>query len=107
MNPYIKLLGVTDIMSDREKKTSTVSPDQGATGATAIIVPKELESEWLQFLKQREEEKEYNRHMTIIDKDLVKFWKEPTPQEWRLECKQEMKKGGGKEKQKRSIPKEH
>ena len=87
MNPYIKLLGVTDIMSDREEKTSTVSPDQGATSVTAIIVPKELESEWLQFLKQREEEKEYNRHMKIIDKDLAKFWKEPTPQKWILECK--------------------
>ena len=46
-------------MSESDKKTPTVSPDQGATGATAIIVPKELESEWLQFLKQREEEKEY------------------------------------------------
>ena len=45
--------------------------------------------------------------MKIIDKDLAKFWKEPTPQEWRLERKQEMKKGGGKEKQKRSIPEEH
>ena len=94
-------------MSESDKKTPTVSPDQGATGATAIIVPKELESEWLQFLKQREEEKEYARHMKFIDKDLAKVWKQPTPQEWRLECKQEMKKGGGKKKQKRSTSKEH
>ena len=34
MNPYIKLLGFTDIMSDSEEKTPTVSPDQGATGET-------------------------------------------------------------------------
>ena len=45
--------------------------------------------------------------MKFIDKDLAKVWKQPTPQESRLECKQEMKKGGGKKKQKRSIPKEH
>ena len=94
-------------MSDSDRKTLTVSPDQGATSVTTIIVPKELESEWLEFLKQREEEKEFARHMKIIDKDLAKFWKEPTPQEWRLERKQEMKKGSGKEIQKRSIPKEH
>ena len=54
VNPYVKLLGSTDIMSSVEKKTPTVSPDQGATSATATIVPKELESEWLQFLKQKE-----------------------------------------------------
>ena len=35
VNPYIKLLGITDIMSDSEKKTPTVSPDPGATGETA------------------------------------------------------------------------
>ena len=35
MNPYIKLLGITDIMSDSEKKTPTLSPDPGATGETA------------------------------------------------------------------------
>ena len=34
MNPYIELLGITDIMSDSEEKTPTVSPDQGATGET-------------------------------------------------------------------------
>ena len=34
MNPYIKSLGFTDIMSDSEEKTPTVSPDQGATGET-------------------------------------------------------------------------
>ena len=34
MNPYIKSLGFTDIMSDNEEKTPTVSPDQGATGET-------------------------------------------------------------------------
>ena len=35
MNPYIKSLGFTDIMSDSEEKTPTISPDQGATGETA------------------------------------------------------------------------
>ena len=34
MNPYIKSLGFTDIMSGSEEKTPTVSPDQGATGET-------------------------------------------------------------------------
>ena len=40
MNPYIKLLGITDIMSDSEEKTSTVSPDQGATGETVSSTKK-------------------------------------------------------------------
>ena len=35
MNPYIKSLGFTDIMSDSKEKTPTVSPDPGATGETA------------------------------------------------------------------------
>ena len=35
MNPYIKSLEFTDIMSDSEEKTPTISPDQGATGETA------------------------------------------------------------------------
>ena len=34
MNPYIKSLGLMDIMSGSEEKTPTVSPDQGATGET-------------------------------------------------------------------------
>ena len=66
MNPYIKSLGSTDIMSDSDRKTLTVSLDQGATGVTAIIIPKELESEWLQFLKQRKEDKEYDQHMKVV-----------------------------------------
>ena len=40
MNPYIKLLGITDIMGDREEKTPTVSPDQGATGETVSSTKK-------------------------------------------------------------------
>ena len=47
-------------MSDSDKKRPTEVPDQGATSATAIMVPKELESEWLQFLKQRKEDKEFD-----------------------------------------------
>ena len=38
MNPYIKSLGFTDIMSDSKEKTLTVSPDQDATGKTATLV---------------------------------------------------------------------
>ena len=60
MSPYIKSLGFTDIMSDSDRKTLTVSLDQGASGVTAIIVPKELESEWLQFLKQRKGDKKFD-----------------------------------------------
>ena len=48
-------------MSESDNKTPTVSPDQGATSATATIVPKELESEWLQFLKQKENEEMNNK----------------------------------------------
>ena len=40
MNPYIELLGITDIMSDSEEKTPTVSPDQGATGETVSSTKK-------------------------------------------------------------------
>ena len=40
----------------RYHKTPIVPPDQGATTMTATVVPKELESEWLQFLKRRKEE---------------------------------------------------
>ena len=40
VNPYIKLLGITDIMSDSEKKTPTISSDQGATGETASSTEK-------------------------------------------------------------------
>ena len=66
VNPYIKSLGSTDIISDSDRKTLTVSPDQGATSTTAIIVPKEFESEWLQFLKQRKEDKEFHQHMNVV-----------------------------------------
>ena len=38
VNPYIKSLGFTDIMSDSKEKTPTVSPDQGADGETATLV---------------------------------------------------------------------
>ena len=60
VNPYVKLLGSTDIMSESGKKTPIVPPDQGATGMTATVVPKGLESEWLQFLKLKEEDKEHH-----------------------------------------------
>ena len=49
-------------MSVSGKKTPTVSPDEGAT------VPKELESEWSQFLKQRKEDKEYDEMVSYFNK---------------------------------------
>ena len=55
-------------MSESGKKTPTVSPDEGATSATATIVPKELESEWSQFLKQRKEDKEYDEMVSYFNK---------------------------------------
>ena len=63
VNPYIKSLGSTDIMSESDKKTPIVPSDQGATSMTATVVPKELESEWLQFLKQKEEASKYHSPM--------------------------------------------
>ena len=47
-------------MSESDKKTPIVPSDQGATSMTATVVPKELESAWLQFLKQRKEDKEHD-----------------------------------------------
>ena len=64
-------------MSESDKKTPIVPSDQGATSMTATVVPKELESEWLQFLKQKEEDKEhhemevyYNTLMENIQKEM-------------------------------------
>ena len=68
MNPYIKSPGSTGIMSESDKKTPTVSPDQGATSETATPIPKELESEWLQFLRQRKEDKEYSEMVSYYNK---------------------------------------
>ena len=68
VNPYIKSPGSTDIMSESDKKTPTVSPDQGATSETATPIPKELESEWLQFLKQRKDDKEYSEMVSYYNK---------------------------------------
>ena len=47
MNPYIKLLGSTDIMSESGKKTSIVSPDQE--------MDESLKNQRSWFLKQNEE----------------------------------------------------
>ena len=57
-------------MSDSKEKTPTVSLEQGATSATPIIVPKELESAWFRFLRKMEEDKDFRRFNKIIDKDL-------------------------------------
>ena len=55
-------------MSESDKKTPIVPPDQGATGMTATVVPKELESEWLQFLKRKKEDKEYDEMVSYFNK---------------------------------------
>ena len=55
-------------MSESDKKTPTVLPDQGATSDTATSIPKELESEWLQFLKQRKDDKEYSEMVSYYNK---------------------------------------
>ena len=77
MNPYIKLLGSTDIMSIVDKENQTVSPDQGAYGETATSVPlaeaemtKELQAEWLQFLKQKKEEEEIDKMVSDLSKNM-------------------------------------
>ena len=55
-------------MSESDKKTPTVSQDQGATSETATSIPKELESEWLQFLKKRKDDKEYSEMVSYYNK---------------------------------------
>ena len=76
VNPYIKSLGSTDIMSSVEEKTLTVLPDQGSTGETVTSVPlveaemtKKLETEWLQFLKQKKEEEEIDKLVSDLYKE--------------------------------------
>ena len=83
VNPYIKLLGSTDIMSSVDKETKTVSPDQGADGETATSVPlaeaemtKELKAEWLQFFKQKKEEEEIDKMVSDLSR---KCGNEPIP----------------------------
>ena len=78
MNPYIKSPGSTDIMSESDKKTPIVPSDQGATSMTATVVPKELESEWLQFLKQKEEDKEHHE-MEVYYNTLVENMQKHNP----------------------------
>ena len=70
MNPDVKLPGSTDIMSESDKKTPIVPSDQGATSMTATVIPKELESEWLQFLTQKEQDKEHHE-MEVYYNTLV------------------------------------
>ena len=41
VNPYIKLLGTTDIMSDSKEKTPTESPERDGTGAIKNTTPSE------------------------------------------------------------------
>ena len=59
-------------MSDSDEKTPIVPPDQGATSMTATVVPKELESEWLQFLKQKKEKEEYDKLVSDVNKEYCK-----------------------------------
>ena len=70
MNPYIKLLGFTDIMSDSEEKTPTVSPDQGATGETTSSGNKEAGTQT--GLSEEEEEAHYKEEYTNTVIKLLK-----------------------------------
>ena len=63
-------------MSESDKKTPIVPSDQGATSMTATVVPKELESEWLQFLKQKEEDKEYDEMVSYTNKQMSRYAEE-------------------------------
>ena len=64
MNPYIKLLGITDIMSDSEEKTSTVSPDQGATGETTTS-SENKEAGMQTGLSEEEKDAQYHKDYVI------------------------------------------
>ena len=71
MNPYIKSLGFTDIMSDSEEKTPTVSPDQGATGETTTSSGNK-EARTQTGLSEEEEEACYKEE---YNNDVIKLWK--------------------------------
>ena len=60
MNPYIELLGITDIMSDSEEKTPTVSPDQGATGET-VSSTKKMDVGMQTGLSEEEKDAQYRK----------------------------------------------
>ena len=54
MNPYIKSLGSTDIMSGSEEKTPNESPEQGEIFTYHMVIPlkessKKWATEWSQF----------------------------------------------------------
>ena len=71
MNPYIKSLGFTDIMSDSEEKTPTVSPDPGATGETTTSSGNK-EAGTQTGLSEEEEEARYKEEYC---NDVIKLWK--------------------------------
>ena len=75
VNPYIESPGSTDIMSESDKKTPIVPSDQGATSMTVTVVPKELESDWLQFLKQKKEDEEYDEMVSYHNKQVGEMQK--------------------------------
>ena len=60
MNPYIELLGITDIMSDSEEKTPTVSPDQDATGET-VSSTKKMDVGMETGLSEEEKDAQYQK----------------------------------------------
>ena len=71
MNPYIKSLGFTDIMSNSEEKTPTVSPDQGATGETTTSSGSK-EAGTQTGLSEEEEEARYK---DVYHNDVIKLLK--------------------------------
>ena len=60
MNPYIELLGITDIMSDSEEKTPTVSPDQDETGGT-VSSTKKMDIGMQTGLSEEEKDAQYKK----------------------------------------------
>ena len=68
VNPDIKSLEFTNIMSDSEEKTPTVSPDQGATSETAATQSEQaggIPSELPWFLFVEDPMMEYERNMML------------------------------------------
>ena len=70
VNPYIKSLGFTDIMSDSEEKTPTVSPDKGATGEIATS-SKTMEAGMQTGLSEEDEEAHSKK---AYDNIVTKLW---------------------------------
>ena len=70
MNPYIKSLGSTDIMSNSEEKTLSVSPDQGTTGEPATPKREGAEAK----MKQTTQDQTSHQASAIAEKPWPPWW---------------------------------